>query len=525
MKNLIKIVIYLSFLCLFALGAMVQPFVNAQTATQVTATSTTEIPPTYTPSPTAFPAATEILPTEVYRTPTQEMSFTRPLVVIASYESGSDAINPGSDFTLKIRLKNNGGSGAYNLVATFESSDFLPLESGGVRAVSELGSGSKVDISQPMRANASLWGAASGTIIVNLSYTDSMGTAYAEKFTLIISLKQPNYSSAPTATTTLQPRAQLVVGGYEVDVDPLQPGSIFNLTVQVRNLGSADAKNVTMVLGGGVSSNNSSDNNNGTQTGGLSGGSADLTVFAPIGTSNLIYIDQLPVNQLTPAGAQMIVNVSANPGAYPFKISFVYNNAAGDRVVDDQVITLLVYSLPRIEIGFYRDPGILYAGQPNLLPLQVTNLGKTTAVLGNFKITSINADLSENVALVGSLEPGGYFTLDAMAIPWIAGELDLNATISYSDDFNQPRSIDQVLQVTVEDIPVIEPFPGEGMPGPIIEEQPETFVQKIIRFLKGLFGLGSGKQEIPSDFQMPLEEQQVVPEKIIPPVPLPGGKG
>jgi len=32
----------------------------------------------------------------------------------------------------------------------------------------------------------------------------------------------------------------------------------------------------------------------------------------------------------------------------------------GERIVDDQVITLLVYSLPKVEIGFYRDPGIFY---------------------------------------------------------------------------------------------------------------------------------------------------------------------
>ena len=364
MKNLLKTLIFISFIFLFVLGAFMHPKVNAQTETPVTETSTTEAPTatpsaTATPSPTATevrtPTATATLePTGVPPTP-----FARPLVVIDSYDSGADAINPGSDFTLKLRLKNNGGSGAYNLVGTFESSDFLPLESGGVRAVSALGSGSKVEVSQPMRANAALWGAASGTVMVNLNYTDSLGTAYSEVFTLTINLKQPNYSSAATATPTMQPRAQLVVGGYAVDVDPLQPGTIFNLNVQVRNLGSVDASNVTMVLGGGVSSSNGSDGNNGTSTGGLSGGSSDLSVFAPLGTSNLIFIEHVPVDQLTSAGAQLIVNVSATPGAYPFKISFVYNNEEGERVVDDQVITLLVYSLPKIEIGFYRDPGAL----------------------------------------------------------------------------------------------------------------------------------------------------------------------
>lgn len=525
MKNLIKTLIFVSFIFLFVLGSFMHPLVNAQTETPVTETSTTEAPTetstvTATPSPTA---TATLEPTDVPPTP-----FARPLVVIDSYDSGGDAINPGSDFTLKLRLKNNGGSGAYNLVGTFESSDFLPLESGGVRAVSALGSGSKVEVSQPMRANAALWGAASGTVKVNLNYTDSLGTAYSEVFTLTINLKQPNYSSAATATATQQPRAQLVVGGYAVDVDPLQPGTIFNLNVQVRNLGSVDASNVTMVLGGGVSSGSGSDGNNGTTTGGLSGGSSDLSVFAPLGTSNLIFIEHVPVDQLTSAGAQLIVNVSATPGAYPFKISFVYNNEEGERVVDDQVITLLVYSLPKIEIGFYRDPGVLFTGQPAPLPLQVTNLGKTTAVLGNLKITSNSADITENVALVGPLEPGGYFTLDAMAFPVNSGLLELNATISYSDDFNQPRIIEQVLQVAVEDAPVYEPMPGEGMDGmPVFptEMQPETLGQKILRFLKGLFGFGSAKPESENIYPLPVEGEQISPEQIKPVVPIPGGKG
>jgi hypothetical protein len=114
----------------------------------------------------------------------------------------------------------------------------------------------------------------------------------------------------------------LVVGGYEVDVTPLQPGTIFNLSVDIRNLGSTVANDVTMVLGGGVSVPSGQDGTGGQQAGGVTGSGADLTVFAPLGTSNLIYIDTVEVGKMVRASAQLIVNVSANPGAYPFKISF-----------------------------------------------------------------------------------------------------------------------------------------------------------------------------------------------------------
>ncbi len=462
------------------------------TATETLAPTPT-LPPTNTPeTPTATPE-----PPEATATP-----FSRPLVVIDSYDTGDDEVSPGDGFKLNLRLTNRGGSAAYNIVANFKSSEFAPLESGGVKAVAQIGSGGTISIGQPMQAASNLWGYTSGSVAVALSYTDSAGTPYTENFTITIGLKQPNYSSwAATATPTAKPRAQLVVGGYAVDADPLQPGTVFNLTVQVRNLGSMTAKNVTMVLGGGVA--NTSDSESGTQSGGLSGGSADLTNFAPLGSSNLIFIEEVPVGEVVESHAQLIVNVSANPGAYPFKLSFVYNDENGNRVIDDQVITLLVYSLPKLEFGFYRDPGFFTTGEMGALPLQITNLGKSTSVLGNMQVTSADAMITENVSLVGSLEPGGYFTMDSMIIPNTAGEIELNIKVSYTDDFNQPRTFEQNLTISVEDMPVFEPdpadMPGEmgdpGMMDPIIDNQPETFSQKALRFFKGLIGLGSAKPQ------------------------------
>ena len=464
---------------------------------------------------------------EVSNTPEPPTPFVRPLVVIGSYEYGNDRITPGNDFTLKIRLKNAGESDVYNMVVTFESSDFLPLASGGVRAVPFIDTGAGADIEQPMRANASLWGYSSGSIIVNVTYNDERGGSYSEKFTLTIDLRIPVYTTVtPTPMPTLQARSQLVVGGYEVDVNPLQPGAIFNLSIDVRNLGAVNAHDVTMVLGGGVSVPSGQDGSGGQQAGGVTGSGADLSVFAPIGTSNLIYLDEVEVGQLVKANAQLIVNVTANPGAYPFKISFTYLNEQGERVVDDQVITLLVYSLPMVEIGFYRDPGIFMAGQMNPIPLQMTNLGKRSAVMGTLTITSENADMFENTLLVGALEPGGYFTMDAMAMPYQEGELKLMVSVTYTDDFNQPRKIEQTLNVVVDPMPVFEPMPGDmGEPMPPTMEQPDTFFQKVLRFFKGLLGLGSGKSEPSQEFPIPGENPDEGPQYEEPVRPIPAPKG
>ncbi len=392
-----------------------------------------------------------------------------------------------------------------------------------------------------MIASDTLAGSISSVTVV-LNYVDEAGTAFTDTFTITMGVAKTTYSgvaytATPTATGTAQPRPQLVISSYKVSVDPLQPGTIFNIDVEVRNMGNSDAKAVTMVLGG---SGASVDTSSGTpQPGGVSGGSSDLTNFAPLGTSNLFYLGDIPTGAVFRTTTQLIVNVSTNPGAYPLKISFVYTDGLSNRIVDDQVVTMLVYSLPQVEVGYYRDPGVFLSGQPNQLPLQVTNLGRSTSVLGSLKMTSELAEVTNNVSLVGSLEPGGYFTMDAMVVPAKPGTLDLEVTINYTDNFNQPRTITQTLSLEVQEggmtpgmegqgldgkgvMPGMEGVPGktisgmEGGPGLGLEgmpaggaSQPETFWQKVLRFLKGLIGLNSAQEQ--PGMQAPVDPGASVP--------------
>ena len=213
-----------------------------------------------------------------------------------------------------------------------------------------------------------------------------------------------------------------------------------------------------------------------------------------------------------------MTNVSTQPGAYTLKVSFVYDNDKGIRMVDDQVITLLVYSLPQVEISFYRDPGDFTVGMPGTLPIQVTNLGKKTYVLGNMKVTADNANLTNDVSLVGALDPGGYYTLDTELIPMMEGPLDVLVTINYTDDFNQPRFVTNTLSINVMPVPEftegLEGQNGNGLPTDVpVIEAPETFWTKVLRFFKGLFGLGSGEKQNLPDGSETVPTEQFYPAK------------
>jgi uncharacterized repeat protein (TIGR01451 family) len=451
-------------------------------------------------------------------------AFARPLLVVISYGASSRQINPGENLDFEMTLQNAGQSTATNVVATFVSGDFLPRVTGGVRAVGNIAPGQSTRFFQPLYATAGLSGKRVAVLEVQVSYTSDSGAAFDDSFTLTFDVTPPGGGGpapTPTPTPTARPqlRPQLLVSAYRADVAQLQPGSRFVLELDVQNAGSASAKRVTLIVGGGSASGGSA---GGTPTGGggVSGASGEFTNFAPVDSSNVQSLGDIDVNGRLTARQSLIVNASTEPGAYPLKLSLVYVDERGNLFTDDQAITLLVYQTPQLEISFYRDPGPLFSAQPNQLPVQVVNLSRNSVLLGNMKVTAEGAQFSNNVILIGALEPGGTYPMDAVAIPDAAGPLNLVVTIDYTDDFNEPQQITAMLPVEVlEGAPIDPGFPdGEGngggdVPLPVVEE---TWWDTVVRFIRGLLGLDSALQQpggaiTPGGEFLPGDQPVVVP--------------
>src|SRR5215207_1498751 len=413
----------------------------------------------------------------------------RPQIAVQNYRTKPEDVQNGQNFTLIVKLRNEGEAQAYNVQASFASSDFVPLRNGGVNIIGDLIAGNSTEVNQPMTVANYVAGVVSVTM--NLSYSDINGSGYSESFTLNIRVSGTGGVAAATATPTGVKSSQLVITSYATSVDPLQPGAQFTLTMTVENTGNIGAQRVTMIMGGGSSSGSS----NGTpQPGGVSGGSGEFTNLAPVGASNVQTLGDLPQGGAVQARQDLIVNVSTNPGAFPMKVTFSYLNDKGEVINDEQVITLLVYSLPTVDISFYRPPDPFFVGQPGALPIQVVNLGKRLAVLGTMKIESGSGMVENGTSLIGSLDAGGYFTLDAMVIPEQSGTMSLDITIDYTDDFNQARTITRKIDIEVMEgfeEPILEPGVegggGEVFPTPV----EESALQKVWRFVLGLFGLDS----------------------------------
>jgi hypothetical protein len=445
-------------------------------------------------------------------TPTEEVSatvFVRPLIVLKSYSN--ESVKPGEDFRLAFRLENRGGLKARNIVVTFSTGELIPRSTGGVLDAGVIAAGASTWYEQPMTASPSLTPGSIATTSMAVNYTDDAGTAYSDTFNLSIPIGSVRPSGpAPTRTPTPGPRPQLLIQAYATDVEVLQPGVRFTLTLQVVNVGGSTARRITLILGGGTSGD-AQGTPGAAGDGGVSGSAGDFSKFAPVGSSNLQYLGDLPKQQSLEARQPLIISGTAQPGAHPLRVTFAYTDERGNDLSDDQVITLLIFSPPLLDIGFYMPPEPLLVGQPGMLPVQVVNLGRNSLILGRLEVSAEGAEMLNASQLIGYLDPGAYFPLDALAIAQQPGPLDVLVTVHYLDDLNQPRTITQDLAVEVLEAPPMEEG-GEFGPVEPAPQEPETFWQKLWRAVLGLLGLDSSR---------PQSSEPVMQEGIPEEVPLP----
>jgi hypothetical protein len=442
---------------------------------------------------------------------TAPLPFVRPQFILESSKVNG-TVSTNSQFKLSLKIGNAGTGDAYSTQIVFSSADLVPLKNGGVKVIGSVPAGSSDNTDQQFLVTGNTYSVSVISLDVTVNYYDDAGTAYTDKFTISIPTSGGSGTGVyATATPTGVKSSQLVITSYAVSVDPLQPGETFTLTMTVMNMGNAKAQRITMIVGGGSSGSGGGET---PVPGGVSGGSGEFTNFAPVGASNVQSLGDLDPGGAIQAKQNLIVNTSTNPGAYPMKVTFSYVNDKNEPINDDQVITLLVYSLPNVDVSFYRPLDTFFVGQTGALPIQVVNIGKRAAVLGNISVVSEAGTVENGTGLVGSIDTGGYYTMDVMLTPEQSGKITLDVTIDYTDDFNEPRTINKTLEVDVmegaPEGPVIDPSTGSGGGGgggemPVIVQ--ETPLQKAWRFVLGLLGLDSaapsGGEQVPPGTEVP----------------------
>jgi hypothetical protein len=413
----------------------------------------------------------------------------KPQVVVSAVHMPS-RVAPGIPFTLSMDLANTGGQDARNVLVS-PAAGPLAFQGGGLSAPVFIPAGGVAAVSlRLVAASPSEPGAASQTL--DIRYDGMDGERY-------------------TATQVV---GVVITGGAATDPLPmvtsyttgnglsLYPGQVFELLLDVTNVGVADALRTMLALGGGTApSSSGSDTGSGSSTTGGSSG-ASLGVFAPLDTSNVRFLGRVPAGATTRVTQRLVVDGAAKPGSYVLDVSFNYVDANGEALSNTEVISLLVSR--RVVLGITPMNAVTntLAGEELPFPIEIMNQGGATVNVTEVSVTgSSNATVTNGTRFVGQLDAGASDTIEANVRTDKEGDAELTVAVHYLDDLNNEQVITKTLTLEVDEAPPM--LEGDELPQ---SQEGNLF----LRLLKGFLGLGasggSGQSDVGSAISDPLAE-------------------
>jgi hypothetical protein len=393
--------------------------------------------------------------------PGTPVAVAKPELVVEAAESDPDPVRPGSTFTLRLQVVNHGGYTATGIRIALASTDqAVPREGSNLVVLEKLDSGQQATVELLLVLSQE---APSGylSLPLSLEYSDYYLRDYTSQQD--VGLNVGNAAGG-------QPLVLLRT--YETRPASLSPGDAFTLHLELANVGGQPASQLLVTLGGQDNADSSHPN--------------DTRPFAILGSGNVQFVPNLQAGEQYDLDLQLILDGSADSGVYNLPVGLAYEGPDQAAYNESQVVNLLVSRRPNLTVDYYAPAPVGQVGQTLELPIEVVNIGRNLVNVSTIQASGEGWQVLEGSAFVGALDGGTSGTLDAQVIPEKSGSLPILITVSYLDDFNQPQTIKQTLKVEVE-----QPAPTPTGPAQEGAEQPESFWDKLRRFFRGIFGLGS----------------------------------
>ncbi len=395
------------------------------------------------------------------------VAVAKPELVIQAAESEPDPVRPGSTFTLRLQVVNHGGYTATGIRVALASTDqAVPRQGSNLVVLEKLDAGQQATVELLLVLNQE---APSGylSLPLSLEYSDY----YLRDYT-----SQQNVGLNVGNAAGGQPLVLLRT--YETRPASLSPGDAFTLHLELANVGGQPASQLLVTLGGQDSADSSHP--------------SDTRPFAILGSGNVQFVPNLQAGGQYDLDLQLILDGSADSGVYNLPVSLAYEGPDQAGHSENAVVNLLVSRKPSLTVDYYAPAPVGQVGQPLELPIEVVNIGRNLVNVSTIRASGEGLQVLEGSAFVGALDGGTSGTLDAQVIPEKGGTLPVLITVSYLDDFNQPQTITQTLSVEVEQPAPTPVGPAQEGSGSFASEgQPASFWDRLARFFRGLFGLGS----------------------------------
>lgn len=402
-----------------------------------------------------------------------------PRIIIRDARTMPDPIVPGEPFSLTFTLHNAGDGMAEDvMVSVGDSGPAMPISTGSTQSVDMLGEQGTKEILQRLIVSEST-SKGSYSQAISIQYRDEEDDAYTieQRVGLIVAELEDTESTS---------RPRLTIAGYRSEPSSLIPGELFNLSLDLVNVGDAPAQQIRLSLGGGTLAED------------LSGGGAvtGAPPFASLDTSNVRFVSRLGTQERLTAVQRMIVDGQARSGVYALDVTFGYQDEDGVDYTAGELISLLVIRQPYLQIELLEPIIGVMAGEFFAIPVEVINVGQETANLNTMELRSLDLEIEDGTTYVGPLDPSTSGLLEAQAVAHQGGEAVAQVIINYLDDFGHRQQVIQEIRFEVRPLPTPVPTlteaeaaeqmrvaglrPGEGL----------SLTDKAVRLLKAVLGLG-----------------------------------
>lgn len=256
---------------------------------------------------------------------------------------------------------------------------------------------------------------------------------------------------------------RIIVTGYKTDPEVVYAGSVFKLTVSVKNTSKETAvENVLFNLEATVE-----------------GKDADATyaAFLPTSGSSSVYTERIAPGQTYDMSIEMEAKSDLSQKPYVLTVNMKYDTGDQTNLSDAAKVSVPIKQEAKIDTGAAEImPESIAVGEQSNVMFSVFNTGKTT--LYNVKITYEGETVESGITYLGNITPGSTQNVDSMVtgIAPDTGSGGVKAVITYEDEAGNETRFEKDLALYVYEMTYDDDMMND-IPIEPMEEEPAQ--QKI----------------------------------------------
>lgn len=253
----------------------------------------------------------------------------------------------------------------------------------------------------------------------------------------------------------LNANPRIVVTGFTTDPETVYAGSVFNLTVSVKNTSAeTTVKNVLFNMEATVEGNDKT---------------ATYAAFLPTSGSSAVYTDSIAPGETYQMSIEMEAKSDLAQKPYVLTVNMKYDTDEQINLTDTANVSVPIKQEAKMDTSSADImPESIAVGEQSNIMFSVFNTGKTT--LYNVKVTYESDSIDSGITYLGNLEPGATGNVDSMVtgITPDDGTGVVKAVVTYEDESGNPTRYEKdlnlsVYEMSMDDSAMPEDFPMEPM--------------------------------------------------------------